>query len=170
MKNKIFRLIAGCLLGGLVLVSASSCGGYRKIKITEAKPLSFKATSMRTAKVTLSVTIDNPAPAFSIENLTGTLHKGSKKADMQILATGLCPKRIEVPAKQTSNFQIVINIELDKSLNIVQAGLLMANLKIEEYRIDISAKAHKGMITKKIQKKNIPLKNFMPRSDNRNNL
>jgi LEA14-like dessication related protein len=105
-------MVANRIVVALLLVAI--CGS-RVSALEENKPAVYlKGVSVegfdwntRTAQTTLSISIDNPGPAFKLKDLSYRLKLNDKQA-----AEGKYDKELEVPARSSATFSLPCSVDL----------------------------------------------------------
>lgn len=146
----------------VALLLQSCAKNYSGIKLTDSKIESVTATSMRSMKIKVLLTVDNPAKgSFSVENVHGVINRSG-----EIFADFKSEDIMEITGKSICELPCTIVAELDKSVSVLSAGLILAEGDFDSFTCDIYADIHKGAFKKSVKRKNLPLKSLVRKLKN----
>ncbi len=157
MKIRNIRYLPILIAAVATLLLQGCAKKYSAIRLEESKIESVTATSLRSMTAKISLTVDNPTKsAFKVDNIHGTVCRhGDINAGIHTDDTDTVSGKARGPMRCTRT------AELDRSVSVLSAGLILAEGDFESFKCYISADIHKGAFRKSVKRKNIPLRSIV---------
>lgn len=127
-RHHIIR-ISVLLLISLALVS---CGRTKDIRITSYSLVSVSPRGFRAVDAVLALGIDNPAMAFTISDLEGTV-----KNDGEPAAT-FTAEPVSITRKSSEIYEVPCHAALDSGITLADAIKLVSSKDFSPYTVDVS--------------------------------
>lgn len=154
MRIRIPIIIAAAI----ILLSATTGCGYKKLKEIKANSWSLESVSLRglrSLEARLSIELDNPAAKITLDDISGILyHNGEPFVNYTM-------EPLAVDAKCIKTYQCTCVLELDPSRSLLELLSVLPTLSPENLTTDISAKAKVHGISKSFSFSKVPVKRFI---------
>lgn len=132
-------------------MTASSCAKIDQIRITSGKLEELSPAGLRSMNAVIAVGIDNPSMKFRVSGLSGTIYYDGKAL------AEYSGDPITIERKSSGTHFIPLTATLADGVSILSIMSLGKNFDMSRITLDATAKVKAKGITKKIERKNIPL-------------
>ena len=133
MKRRI--CISAWLLGAALLLSACGVSKMKDITVTSVGVQYVVPTSARSMDTKLQVGIDNPAMAFVVQQITGTIRYQDKP--LAHFVTG----ELELPAKSSQQYVLPCTVVLDDGASLLDILVVAAKRSMDGLKADVEIQA-----------------------------
>ena len=145
----------------IVLVAFLVCGcsslkeKVQDIKVTSVAVDSFSLKGLRSIETTLALTVDNPAVAFTLSDIEGTLfYKGDEFAVFSA-------DKLKVKGKQEAQYPLDAEASLVSGVSIVNVLGLLSSYSLSAFTVSVKARAKVLGMSKTFSFDNVPIKDLI---------
>lgn len=164
MYNEVMRVFLNkrtalaALLGMLLLIQG--CARLKQINVVSCKVESVSMRGLRGVSAVLSVGVDNPAAAFGISDMEGTVYVGN-----DVLGS-FSADEFQVAGRCVSENNVPVDFTLDRSVSFMEILSLLRNMDLDMVTMDISFRAKvKGGVSKKMRFERLPASRLISGAD-----
>ncbi len=148
-KFFLFLLFSTLLLQG--------CSNYRQISLNDVEIGKVKITALTGAQIQTTLKINNPTKStFRIVSMEGTVKKNGVE-----FARITLPQEFEVPPGKPATIKTSLAVEVSDPLALLSSGIKLSSFRSGNYTIDADVQIKKGIISKHLKIKEIPLKQLL---------
>lgn len=151
MKKKLILFI----VFAVALVSLSGCRRYEDIRITSAKVENLSMNGLRSADISLSLGVENPAGKVVIKEAEGIVKHFGKVIGNITLAS------VTLEARSAGEYKVNAHVELAQGLGLMGIMSFASPEKIKECTLDVSLSGKVGGVAVKRKINDIPLKKLL---------
>lgn len=143
----------------MAVLCLSGCSGIKKvrdIKVNGVKIESIIPNGLKGATLNVAVEVDNPAPAISLSDISGTLeHSGKILGRVDV-------DPFSIQAEKADTYHLKANVTLGEGTSIFDLGRLVNKTVIEESVVDLSARIKiRNGAARKVKLDDVPLKKLL---------
>ena len=138
MFVKAFKHIGIFLVAALLVASC----GYSKVKdisVTSVGVAYIVPTSSRSVDAKLLLTIDNPAPGFAVQEVSGVI-RYQEKVIAHFVTTG----PMELQGKTEALYNLPCTVSLDEGSSILEVLVIASKRSLQGLKADVSIQAAIG--------------------------
>lgn len=155
MMKRTERILV-LLAAALVTLLACGCSKVKDIRVTSCSVDSFTPVGLRAAEARLSLCVDNPAMAFTLSDISGTLYYKGK----DFIAYSAQP--ISVQARCTAVYPLEAAASLSEGVSVLQLLNLLRDYDVEDFSTTLSARVRlRNGVSKMLHFKDIPIKDLL---------
>lgn len=145
----------------MLAVMSVSCGKIVDVSVRDYSIVSLKPTSRTSVSATLRFGVYNKGLELRFRDIKGSLAYLDNAERMNVGHFTAAPC---IVPKGENNVYLDVDIRLDEDLSLVKVLTLAQNFQLEKCVVDVSGVAEAAKVSKKLEYKEMPLKDFVERS------
>ena len=135
-----------------IAILTPGCNKFKEIEVTSCEISSLTPKGFRSVDAVLSVGVHNPAPSFTLSDVTGCVRNG----ELTIATFSGGPVSVEKKSDQV--YELPCTLMLEEGLSLFEVLNLFKTMDFTGYVVDVSGDVTlSGGLKKKLEYKDIPL-------------